>query len=107
MAALCWGQLCLAACRAWAAWLGAVSKREAAGAWLRDRVAPKLSQQPQRKVLLPFPSRAAPAPHPHPTSPIPLQAAWELPGGEYSFAQLEVEELSCWDTLEMPGGHED
>jgi hypothetical protein len=35
-----------------------------------------------------------------------LQAAWELQSGEYSYAQLEVQDLVCWDTMEMPS-HQD
>lgn len=44
---------------------------------------------------------------PTPCLPVPLaahppQAAWELPGGEYSYAQLEIRDVVCWDSMEMP-----
>ncbi|GAB4820406.1 hypothetical protein N2152v2_007452 [Parachlorella kessleri] len=33
--------------------------------------------------------------------PTEVEAAWELPSGEYSYAQLEIQDLVCWDTMEM------
>lgn len=33
--------------------------------------------------------------------PTEVEAAWELASGEYSYAEIEVKDLVCWDSMEM------
>lgn len=33
--------------------------------------------------------------------PTELEACWQLPGGEHSYAHMDVQQLAAWESLEM------